>query len=557
MTQKLTPADEIQYRLQAAWDPDYYMSLYSQACYAFGEPYDKVSRNMSMGDIPDWTDITVRYQEIGRSRRILNAAYLSLSKNLYSAPVPDFTQVDTLTAEVRKQIWLNRHREGEWQDEMSCAYFDFDQLGLGFCQAGLKINDRTGLPQTTLRHSPIFHTLWDRNERNPGRAGYVGFVHYVTPERAKRILGAEIAKQYTRQLKDTNMTYPVNIVRFIEYFDLGFDGGTPTRALIPEGITNKPCKIEINQYGRLPMSYGLHILPPLMRRPIGRIPMQMATQEALNEIERHFRKILRRPTFDIADVSQLDENDLMRVRSGDTSAPVKWTGSSEDKREPFIRVPSAEVAASLLQWKSALEMQYNADAGTNDAQMGNADPDAETLGENMLIDQRSEERGNLMENATIKFAHRTISLVMDVAKLGDRDPLMIDLFGQNVMLNNPMDIEMSNMGVWLEEPSDFTIDPKSLRKSDTDRDMVRELRRLEQIAPLVGTTVDPFWFTKKKLEAIGIKDPSEAMMGGQMSESSATVDNGLPGQGVPTPGQAQPLPGDPRQERSAPTAPAA
>lgn len=552
MSKRLTSPDEIRERIETSYDPEYYGSIYSQINYAFGESFEKNNRHAVAGEIPDWPNIQVRYQEIGRSRRILNAAYLSLAKNMYSSPVPLYQNLDIVTREVRQGFWQTRHRLGEWQEEMANAYLDFDQLGVGFCQVGYKRNPKTGMPMVSLRHSPLLHTFWDMNQRNPGNAEWVAFLHYTSKEKAVRMFGDE-AKQHTRMLKDTNTTRPMEVVRFFEYFDTGFDEGTPTRALILDSLGNE-VKPEVNQWGFLPMSYGLHFLAPGMRRPIGRIAMQMATQEALNEVERHMRKMLRRPGFDIADTALLDEQDLNRVASGDTSRPVKFTGGGTNKAgDSFIRIHSAEMAQSILALRSALEAQYNADSGTTDFSRGAAPVGADTLGENMLIDQRSREQASQIERQTLAFAERTIRVVMDVAAMADRDPVSVPALGQVYTVNDPLSMETSSIAVWMAQEADMIVDPQSLRKQDTDRDMARELGRLEQLAPLVGVPggIDTMWFTKKKLEAIKETDFSAAMAGGQLAATGGAAQNNLAGPGAPPLGPAQAQPAQGLQEHDA------
>src|SRR5205807_2601071 len=68
----LTSPELITERFKQGFDPQYRHSLYQQMRYVFGESWrkDQYGGAMEGGDFPDYADIRVKYQEIGRSRRI-------------------------------------------------------------------------------------------------------------------------------------------------------------------------------------------------------------------------------------------------------------------------------------------------------------------------------------------------------------------------------------------------------------------------------------------------------------------------------------------------------
>lgn len=532
---RLTPAAVITERLKQAWDPAWYDSIYNQQRYAFGESWDTRRDGPSdRADIPDWPDIMVRFREVGVSRRILNTAFISLSRNMHSPAQPESTQVDKITNEMRKQFWLARYNAddglGEWGHELENAYMDGDQFGVGFVQIGLKDNPHTGYTRVCLRHSPILHTLWDRHERNPGRAAYMAFLHYVPLSTARKMFGKE-AENFVRYLKDGYYTQTLEVVRFLEYYDIGYNGGTPTHCYILDGLTQKPRDIEENQFGVIPAAHIEHFLAPGMRRPIGRVAMQMATQEGINEIERHLRKVLRQSSFTIVDVTSMDRDDLNRVASGETNVPVKWTPGPGTTSAPFVRVPAAEVAQTLLHLKEMLERQFNADSGTNDFEQGNLSDQKRTLGENMLLDQRSEVQSSRMEKNTTEFIKRTVKKVFHVAKLGDRDPILLDVFGRNYLFNDPSTPQASAM-MWFDEPSDVVIDSQQMKKQDVAMDQVKELERLKTLEPMVGTMFNPAWYAEQLLDAVGKKEDAKAAL---IQQTEAAAADGGTMQGLPGP----------------------
>lgn len=536
---RLTPADAISLRFAQAYDPLYRNSLYHQMRYAFGESWRKdqgVAGAMDMLDFPDFPDIRVRYQEIGRSRRILNSQFIGLSRVMYSDPQPEFPQVDKFTAEVRKQFFLNRYRGegagemfgasqgggGEWADEMAAAFMDGDGLGLGFVQICLRTNPKSGEQQVHLRHSPLIYTLWDRFERSPGRARWVAFVRYLPLEDASLVFGREEAQAAVRVVYDGTRTYGVEMVRYFEYYDTGYENGTPTRAIILGDLRNPPVVREENVFRTLPIAYYTHLFVPGMRVPVGRIAMQMNTQETINEIERNLRKAMRAPQFSIADVSQLDEEDLKAVNAGDPNKIVRWKAKPNHNQEPFIRTPGADVSQTVLKLFEIMDRQFTADSGVTDFDRGTQPHSNRTLGEDMLIDQRGQTQSSWSELQAMRFHVRTVRKVLEIAALFDNDPVTLDIFGRNYTVNDPSR-PASSITKWLEEPSSVVINTDSLRYQDVQQVRAQRLQQLLQVAPFVGRALDPQWFAEELAKALGEADPKVAMVRGAGSMGSVGV----------------------------------
>jgi hypothetical protein len=486
--------------------------------YAFGESWrnDASPLGFEGGDFPDCPDIRVKYQEIGRSRRILNSQFIGLSRVMYADPQPEFPQLDKYTAEVRKQFFLSRYRgegcgEGEWADEMAAAFMDGDGLGLGFVQVCLRTNPATGIQQVHLRHSPLLYTLWDRFERNPGRSRWIAFVRFMALEDAELMWGAEKAREGARVVYDTSRNYGVNMVRYFEYYDTGYKNGAPTRAVILGSMSNPPVEISANPFGCLPSAHYTHFYAPGMRTPLGRVAMQMNTQESINEIERALRKAMRTPPLTIVDVGQIDEEDAKKANAGEQNGFVKWKSKPGHSVEPVQRVPGAEVAQATLKFLEVMEQQFTVDSGVTDFEKGVQPTANRTLGEDMLIDQRGQTQASWSELQAMKFHIRTVRKVLDIAAQFDRDPVTLDIFGKNYTLNEPKR-PASRIDNWLKEPSAIVINTDSLRYQDVQQVRTQRLQQLLQAAPFVGKSLDPTWFAEELAKALGESDPKTAML---------------------------------------------
>jgi hypothetical protein len=517
---KLTPPEVINERLTQAFDPIYRNSLYNQMRYAFGENWRKdqaaASATLDGHIFPDYPDILVRYQEIGRSRRILNSQFIGLSRVMYADPEPEFPQVDKYTAEVRKQFFLARYRgdgiqDGEWGEDMAAAYMDGDGLGVGFVQITLRTNPKSGEQQVAIRHSPAIFTLWDRFERSPGRARWICFVRYLPVDDAAMIFGEDVACENVRTVYDGHTTYGVKVVRYFEYYDVGVRSGKPTRAIILNELSNPPHSVEENVFECLPFAYYTHLYVPMMRRPVGRIAMQMNTQESINEIERALRKALRSPQFSIADVTQLDEEDLKRVNAGDSARIVRWKAKPGHTQEPYVRIPGSEVSQTVLKLFEMMDEQFTADSGVTDFDRGVQPRSSRTLGEDQLVDQRGQTQSSWSELQAMRFHVRTVKKVLQIAARFDRDPVTLDIFGRNYSVN-VLERPGSTLSHWLAEPSEVVINTDSLRYQDVQQVRAQRLQQLLAVGPYVGKALSIEWYSEELAKALGEQDPKQAAM---------------------------------------------
>lgn len=523
---RLTTPEQITERMRQWYDPDWHMSLYRQMNYAFGEPWNKNYGMVAGDEFPDFGDITVKFQEIGRSRRIINNQLLTLARVMYADPEPEFPQVDKFTAEARKQFYMERYKgqgygDGYWGSHHVSAFLDADGLGAGFVQLGLRTNRKTGYQHVHASFQPLLLTIWDRHARDPRHARGIIFCKYVALDIAEDIWGYKKVHSgnHIRKLNDNYESTDLDVVRVFEYYDLGYGlKGDPTMAVIPSDFGQEPWTREENSFECLPFSAMVSEIVPGQRRPIGRISRQMDNQEMLNQIEKQIKAISKKAGVDIVDMKYLSDEDVKRYNNGDTNILIRMKDAPPGTN-PWIRIQAQEAAATLMEMKGSYERLMSESSGVNDFDRGTLSTEKRTATENQLLDKRSSEGGAMVERAAAQFHIMTCEKALHIAKGWDRDPITLDLFGINLPVNVPGNPN-SFIDGFLEEPSRIVISPESLKAQDVKAKKAEELALYkEALGDLVGTTLDPITYTKAILEKVGEKDPDSWLLGGNMAQS--------------------------------------
>jgi hypothetical protein len=540
-----TPKEKIQLVLSQAYDAERVSSLYRQQCYAFGDAWDKqIAIIPTDGRIIDCPDITLRYLEIGQSRRMTNAALISMSRVMYSQPAPEFPQVDKFTAEVRKQFLLARadgEPDADWATEDAMAYLDGDGLGFGCVQIVLTTNPKTDRQRVGIRHVPVHQVIGDRHQRNPSRWRFVAFVHYLSREEAQEKYGWKNAAEYVQPLfsASTGMygKEPLEVMRVIEYFDLGFSkNGRPTRAVLARDIEGPVLEYEDNDFETLPFAHFNFYNPSGMRFPVGRILLQMPTAEAINEVERYMRDSLAKPPIDLVDTNQLNQDDLARYVRGEKGPPIRFQNNPASGKA-FERIPGMDAQNTVLQWSNMLERQYNTDSGQSELDRGNQLAETRTLGEAELMANRSSVQGVWSKLQAVKFHQRKFMKALEIAARFDRDPIELDIFGYNIKVNDPEE-PASTITNFLADRSKCVISEDALEFQDLNIQRSQKTQELVSMSDLVQAhLVDPTWWAEERLKALGY-DPKEAMPqqgpGGPPGQPPAGGQAGVPAaQGQP------------------------
>ena len=508
---RLTSEDEIRDRLLESYDPQYYDSIYRQMRYAFGKGYDTRESSGSMPrKFPVFPDIVVDMLQVGRSRRILNNLFIDLTRVRYSEIEPEFPEInDPILQEARTKFWLARangygHDGGAWTDHFDAAYFDGNAVGTGFVQVGLVKNPQSGKARVQVRHAPATQVLWDRHSRFASDARFVCFSQLIPADVAIRRFGEEARKHVRSYFDSPGVGTPLNAVRIFEYFDLGSDDVASTYAVIIDDLTGPVVKRQPMPFTCLPFGCYTHLQVPGLRRAIGRIVLQMATQEAINEIEAHLDSAVKQKPFTVLDTDLIEKIDLDRLVAGEDLPYVRMKKTPAGASgPPFYTVPGGQLSSIIGERFAILTSQMTADSGVTDFDRGSPTVQRRTATEVEMISQRSGSQGSWQMRQLARFMRQTVGVVLDIAKEYDRDPVKIDVSGVNLTINDPADPRLSLESL-LAEPSSILVTEETLQSADGD---AKKQKRLAQLQILAGDpAIEPRKLALEKLKVLGFED---------------------------------------------------
>ncbi len=502
-------------RILQGYDRDHYDGIYAQMNYAFGNKWrtgpSYISTRFGNDEIPVYPDITVRKLEIGQSRRILNASHASLSRVLSRPPLPKFPQVDEVTEEVRRQFWLanangNRGVPTKWLKQMQYAYVEGDTLGVGAVLHGMRTHPVSGLQIVDMLHVPALQVVWDPFESDPRNSKWVCVIRYLPAEVAEKRFGKSAVADHVRDWTVTSGGKGAKFVRVFLYFDTGYAEDEPIKAVFVGDL--KDGKIKANDIGIIPVSFCVNYVAPGMRRPMGRVPMQMSTQEMINELERTMRDTIRKgAALDIYDPSVFDSDSIKRWKKGDKNADLEIDQSQvDDIKKIFMRIPGKEIPQTLLAFWGIQEEQYDSDSNQSDARRGQSAGSRTTAKEISLIQSNVNANSSLTGQMAVEFLQDAVSDSMHVA-LSDLHPVDLDILGKNILFNDPED-SLSQMHHFLSEPSKVIIDLDAATAQDDAMKKQERVAELSVLEPWVipQPMLDPAKYQEELLEAIGVKN---------------------------------------------------
>lgn len=516
----LPTSEQIKERVLEGFDRDHYDGLYAQQSYAFGEKWSAgpsyIATRFPRNDIPIYPDVTVRKLEIGQSRRILNAAHASLSRFLSRPPLPKFPQVDEPTDEVRRQFWLanangNRGVPTKWLKQMQYAFVDGDTLGVGCVVHGLRKHPTSGLKLVDMKHVPALQVIWDPFQRDPRNSKWVCVIHYVPAEEAKARWGEAKVKKHVKKWTTTSDGKGTEFVRVFQYFDAGYAGKDPAEAVFVGEL--EKGKVEANGLGFIPVSFAVNFVAPGMRRPIGRVSMQMSTQEMINELERYMRDTIRRgPPVDVYDPGAFDAESLARLKKGSADGFLEIEQSQvDDIAKIFKRFPGREIPQTVLALFGIQEKQYDTDSNQSDARRGQVAGGRTTAAEIATVRQDVTVNSALTGQMATEFLQDAVHDSMGTALAGDLHRVALDIFGNNIEFN-VTDDPNSRIGNFLEEESKVVIDLDAATAQDDAIKQDAAVARLQVLVPFVGRGIKGQKFLEKLLEASGVRDPENWIM---------------------------------------------
>lgn len=539
---KISTTETVHELLQQGYDPEWHRTLYRQMCYAFGDAWDKVdSPSSTRGKLLECPDITVKYLEVGQSRRILNSSFLGMSRAMYTLPEPEFPDLLPHDGNVLQRFLMKRsegdgYADGEWQTDDAFAFMDGDGLGFGGVQIILTTDRESGFQKVGTQHIPATHVIYDRHERNPGRASWMAFVHHLAPWDAEARYGVKKCGQYIRPMFDISQGegqgQAIESMRVIELYTVGLGKDGPSRFVLALDLDGDVLEDEENKLGCIPFAHYTHFVAPGMRRPVGHIALSMATAEAQNEVERYMRNAMLKPTMDFVADGQVDDEDVQDYLEGNTTHPIKF--SPTPGTQPWVRIPAEEAAMTAIKWKEMLDNQFNNDTGQTEMDQSRSDF-APTLGQDQMLDARSAPAKNWSTLQTILFHRRKYAKVLKVAALFDRDPVTLPIdTDQGIVQITFNDESDPRMGIdrWASKPGRIVISQESIEGHDAKTEKASKLAGLASLVDLVEMgKVSGDWWRDQRLKALGY-DPNEAAPTPQEMQAAqmAQMQQGMPGQ---------------------------
>jgi hypothetical protein len=515
----LTSKEDIKSWLCESVDRDYYESRFSLMRKAYDPALSFAwAGGASSGHrLPDFPDLKAQCKEVGTEQWILEVQLDLLSEVMRSSPEPEFPDVDEFTNQVRQAFWKKRNKgygraKTDGLTQMEKAWLDGHGLGMGFVQWGIKTNPKTGYRYVAPKHVPILQMVWDRHARSFCEAQMACSMNYVPYHRAVAMFGEALAEQHVTGLRESNTEEDIRVVRVFEYFDLGHGDGDPTSAIILGDIVNEPYKIGPNAFEILPFAYYEHVLVPGFRRAEGAFDYLVAGQEGLNQLERSMTAETKRVGFDIVAPDLLENEDIEKVEKGQSGTVVRSSRALQPGESNYQRVPGGEISKTTLATYDMRKQSFMSKAGISNLDRGQDVDGADTLGEVQLVDSRSGKKKNRTLFQTALFFQRNVEVFCQVAKLGDDEPVMLDVLSSNILFNDPSDPNLMIAG-WLEEDSDIVISEESISKADMEQERAAKIQKLMLFD--ADPLVDPIWKTEEKLKAAGF-DPKKAMAMNQM-----------------------------------------
>ena len=451
----LDTKEQIVEQLREGMDGNQLLSLHRKLVYAFGDgESNTVPDTVDGSAFPVFADIARRVFKKGSSQRIMQALYIAISRMRSSEATADWPQVNKFNSESRKQAFLARARpdsDGEWNEEITQGFQDGYQLGFGGVQAGLVTDRETGLQRVSMNHRAATATIRDRNQRNPTKSQYIGYIHQMPAAEASVKFGRDFVERHVTQQRGSMPGPERHIVPVCELFSLGYGGGEPTHCFIPGGLDEEPVNVEANPFGRLlPQAWFVGFLPNGLRDPVGLIDMQIQSQAALNDLEAHVRRRVNQKDFLFIDPSQLQTADVTDLESSvGGNVKVIRTKLPQGRGIEYIQAPDLSRATQML--IEMVERQYAQDSGLSEVDRSVQSTGQRTKFEVNQLVQRSDSNRAAVLFQTTNYLRRVIELTMHIGGMYDQAPLPIDVFGHNVLINDPDDPAMSFASMMAEE----------------------------------------------------------------------------------------------------------
>lgn len=524
----LTSYELIKDRIKSAYLTNEKKYLYQQMVYALGQESAYLNNWRGLDGDDPWGDHIRYFPEIeildiikGHSRKPLNAQYIMQSRVMGEMPEPMFPQLDPFTAEVRKQWCLNRDKQnyglGEWFPHLTAAFNYADAFGYAAVQVGNKVDPWDKKSSVFVQHVSPLNILWDPLKNHPSESSWVAVIHYMTPDDVAEMYGGRKDRDQLidAQSKPTWQSIEGqkwDVCRVIEYYDRAVGKGEPTYAVIVGNVDGKNAFVarEHNKRESLPLAFMVNFVAPGMRRPVGRVHLQLQSSKMINLLENYmFRTLSMQPDVDLIYQEAINDEDWQKLMSG---APVTHLRLKKGvDKNPWFRIEKKQIPRQVMEMLDYYVRQYTEDSGLSELDRGVSPDKVRSASELNLIQSNSQLNQGWIPREAMRFMVRFYHRTVEVGYAEDDKPIVIDYKGKNLPLNTDME-GYPNLRVdkFLEEFSMILIDQMALSSAD---DQVKRQRRLTylQMLPAMGVPVDQQWYAEEVLVAGGQDDPQIAL----------------------------------------------
>lgn len=505
----------VQKLIRSAIDVGQLDSLYRKQRYSFGEPWESAITDSQRGGVwPIYPSIRVQGLEIGRNRDILVAQSRVLSRMMATTPMPSFPKIQSeIVRDVLRGFWKARAESDygdatNWKAHIDSWFQDADALGYGAMAIGLEDFDDE-LQRVTLRHIPACNVIWDPLQRNPLHASWVAWWYFLDPAQAEARYGwGEVkgaVENYTFEDDDARPDQ-IEAVRVIEFVCRPVMSGRRVvrkgqKAVILKDVDSTPITLKDNEFDCVPIEFMVNLLMPGMQYPIGRVDLQLATNEMQAEVDRYIRDHMRIPTLDLVDTTKAETSELKKFYRQNQHIEAVRT-KADLGAQPVTRIPVPPMDASVMILGERLERRKNEERGLTELDMGNQASSDRTKYENQEMQQ-----GSIQNNAWTRYQAslalaRLVRKVFKVAHEFDTAPVTVDIGGHNVLINDPGNPDSYIQSFLDIEPIDeVLIDEDSLTVSDDRTRKAMRVAALKVLEPLVGQVYDPVKYAEELLKA--------------------------------------------------------
>lgn len=528
MAKGLTEVKQTRENVIGAFDPTVYDKVYRKLKRMDGLDSDAtVQTSNAYGDqIPRYQDIDPSEMTLGRSSRMQTAANIAVSRVASRMPTFQFPQLDTLDAAIRQEvIRVTYHGEqnchAPWHSGVASAFDDGDSIGYGAVEIWPIINSVSRMPQAQLQHVGCIDVAWDPHKRDPRESHFHCVQKWMSIEEAAARFGWKKAKAAARQVFESSVSQYVWSVRIIEAHDRSYGkNGVPTTTTFLGNIWMPPEDVFENPLGKAPLAFCVNYVKNKRRRPLGRVEQQGPDCETLWQLEQALLWNAMNGDgalkVDLEAVDPQDWEDFLERRTRFLRVNSALEGKGIE------RIPGAEISPVLLQAIQHWSQLNGQSSMTNDTQRG------ENTGDRKTATQILQEQNAAAMNTgwtlamMLNFQMEVGALAVDVMRIGDRHPRVIDVMGANVPVNIPQ-IKASSLYAMLAEPSRIEINPDTITADDDKVQRSQDQAWLWQTfqSGLVGVKFDPTWWAEAWVRAGGKYDPRTALMQGQPMPGAA------------------------------------